>query len=145
MFLMKGPRVFVVALIILAGDGFSDAAQRNKHLVEQELTKVRTDLTAAQQQITTKAKVLWQKQHDLEYNDPSISKLREEVVSLEKELLDKRRALDFKLSLVPEMKAIEKDRRQLFEQLETLRQEEVALQNELVALENAGALSEKSP
>jgi chromosome segregation ATPase len=115
------------------------SADRKKQL-DDDLARIRAELTSAQQQIAEKSKSLWQQQHDLEYGDPEMAKLREEIVAIEKQLVDKRQQLNTRLSLKPEMKEIEKQRRALFQNIEKLRQEEQAVMNELRALEFAGEL-----
>ena len=106
----------------------------------KELAKVRSDIEAAQKSISAQSKALWKTQHDLEYNDPSIMKLREEITDLEKELIGKRQELNLKLSLVPEMKTIDSKRRDLFSNLESLKATEEAIVNEITALDNAESI-----
>jgi len=107
----------------------------------KELAKVRSDIEAAQESISAQSKVLWKTQHDLEFTDPAIVKLREEIADLEKELITKRQALNLKLSLIPEMKSIDAQRRDLFVNLQTLKETEKAIVNEITALDNADGIS----
>jgi septal ring factor EnvC (AmiA/AmiB activator) len=106
----------------------------------KELAKVRSDIEAAQESISAQSKALWKTQHDLEYNDPSISKLREEITELEKVLVTKRQELNLKLSLIPERTSIDLKRRDLFTNLQNLKATEQAIVNEITALDNAAGV-----
>jgi predicted nucleic acid-binding Zn-ribbon protein len=116
------------------------AAEKRKSLAA-ELERVQTELTAAQTNLAHQAKAIWDRQHDLEYNKPECAALREEIKTLEKQLIEKRRLLDEKMALQPEMKEIRKDRQELFEKLQKLKDDERLLMNEIMAIDN-GAFQE---
>ena len=118
----------------------NEGTPSKREQLTKELAKVRSDIDAAQKSITAQSKVLWKSQHDLEYSDPSLVKLREEITALEKELIGKRQELNLKLSLIPEMKTIDSKRRDLFTNLESLKATEQAIVNEITALDNADSI-----
>ncbi len=103
--------------------------------LQQELVRVQKELAEAQARLSEDSKALWNTQHKLEYNDPESAKLREEIKALEKQMHEKRRELSARMSQVPEMKDIRKARTELFKKIETLRDDERLLQNEIKALQ----------
>lgn len=112
----------------------TDAAEQMDKLAA-ELEQVRSDLTKAQEDLSGRNKAIWDRQHELEYNDPVISKLREEIKALEAQMVQKRQELSMRISLVPAMKDLEKDRQALFKNLKELREREQAILRELSSLE----------
>ena len=68
--------------------------------------------------LTAKVKELWQKQHDLEYADPEIARIRKDMVELERQLVEKRKDLAQQLARKPEIKKLEQERLDLVRQLQ---------------------------
>ncbi|HBA84501.1 MAG TPA: hypothetical protein DCZ95_10445 [Verrucomicrobia bacterium] len=111
------------------------SAEKRKSLAA-ELGRVQQELVAAQTNLAEQAKTIWNRQHDLEYNNPECAALREEITALEKQLVEKRRLLDAKMSLQPEMKDIKKNRQELFENIQKLKDDERLLMNEIMAIDH---------
>lgn len=59
--------------------------------------------------------------HDLQYADPALKALREEIGKLELEVSAKRKALEQKMAQFPEMVKLEKARREAFDRLQKAR------------------------
>lgn len=128
----------VLALAGLAAGAWAagDSASRMEQL-NQDLARVRSDLVSTESNLLVQTKTLWQQQHDLEYQDPEAVKIREDIKALESQLIEKRRLLAVRLSLMPAMKDVEKQRRDLFANLQSLKDEEQAILREISALQNA--------
>ena len=71
-----------------------------------------------QQALTTKVKELWQRQHDLEYSDPEIARVRKDIVELERQLVARRKDLADRLARKPEIQQLEQERLALIRQLQ---------------------------
>lgn len=104
--------------------------------LQKELVSIRADIDAAQKALTEHNKALRQKQHDIEYQDPAIVALRQELIALEKQVLEKRAALDVRIALVSALKDLERERREAFQSLQQLRNTEAAIQREITAAEH---------
>lgn len=142
MSLVDTARALLVACLVVTTQAMAaegDSA-RPRSTVEQELADVQGQLSALQNSLTEQSRALVQKKHDLEYGDPEIVRIREELVALEKQVLEKRKELNRRSSLHPAIQKIEQERRELFQNLERLRAEEKALQNELKAMDYAAEL-----
>ena len=74
---------------------------------------------------------MWNKQHDLEYQNKECVELREQIVELEKELMGKRKQLDERLEQIPEIKKLNTRRKELFLKIEELKQTEQMILNEI--------------
>ena len=71
-----------------------------------------------QQALTLKVKELWQRQHDLEYSDPEIARVRKDIVELERQLVARRKDLADRLARKPEIQQLEQERLALIRQLQ---------------------------
>jgi len=107
-----------------------------------ELSDVRSSITNVEQQISISAQKILRQKHDLEYQDPDFKKLHDEIVVLEKQLLEKKNQMDAKLALVPDVKRTDAERRELFKKLSDLREQETLIQNEI---KTAGYATKEAP
>lgn len=103
--------------------------------LQKELADTRARIDALQGSMAERAKELREQQHAIEYGNPEIMALREEMLALERQLLEKRKNLQVQIALQPEIKKVEEQRRQLFQELQKLRSTEAAIQREITALE----------
>ena len=71
-----------------------------------------------QQALNLKVKELWQRQHDLEYADPEIARVRKDIVELERQLVARRKDLAERLARKPEIQQLEQERLALIRQLQ---------------------------
>lgn len=72
----------------------------------------------ANAELLAKVKELAQKQHDLEYSDPELSRTRQQIVDLEKQLIEKRRELALQLERKPEVKKLQEERLELVRKMQ---------------------------
>ena len=130
----------VVFLWVVTAFLHTASATATKTLGEltNELGQVRSKIEKAQQDVAEQSKVIWQAQHDLEYSDPSLAKLRQEIDDLQKQMIQKRQELNLRIALLPGSKDLEAKRRALFENLQNLQATEQAILNEIKALEAGG-------
>jgi predicted nucleic acid-binding Zn-ribbon protein len=118
--------------------GESDSASARSPSAEAlrtELEKVLAEIATAQRDLNGKMEELRERQHRLEYEHPEIVSLREELLALERQALQKREEIRAKLSLIPEIRRIEEERRDYFRKLSELRETEAAIRRELAARE----------
>lgn len=114
----------------------SDSAGRAIPTLDQlkaEWSRVRGEITALEGNLNQLMQNLHERRHRLEYDDPEIAKIREELVKLERQVLKKREELQARVYLSPEIKKIEEERRQIFQKLRGLREVESAIRRELAA------------
>lgn len=131
-------RFFLIAILVSSTCAIAEDLQPipRRQQLENELAKVRGDLAAAQTNLDAQTKALWRQQHDTEYGDASITDLRKEIADLERQLVAKRKELNDRIEINPALKKVEEQRVALFRNIEDLKQNEKAIQNELRALEN---------
>jgi len=115
---------------------------RSVEQLQMELSDVRSSITNVEQQISISAQKILRQKHDLEYQDPDFKKLHDEIVVLEKQLLEKKNQMDAKLALVPDVKRTDAERRELFKKLSDLREQETLIQNEI---KTAGYATKEAP
>lgn len=96
-----------------------------------ELESVRQQIKDFHTQVAEIEQERWRQQHDLEYQDPEAVSLRERIVELEKELLELRRQLNARLATIEGVRDLQRDRKKMFEKLQTLKQTEEAILREL--------------
>lgn len=134
--------IAVLSVAALSGSAVhaADAQPAAREKLVRELSDVQAALVAALASMTTNNAALLEQQHAIEFNDPDLQALRGEMIALEKELVEKRKQLEVRMSLHPEMKVLEQQRRALFRNVQELRDREAAIQRELAAAENAEAL-----
>lgn len=132
----------LVALLILcfAASSSLSAQPADREALIKELRSVQSELSNSLTNLAANQKALWQKQHDLEYGDSETMALRQEIIALEKQLIEKQRQLQVRLKAKPEFKLIEAERVKLFREVEQLREQEAAIRRELSALDTAPAL-----
>lgn len=129
-FLLAG--LFASVLVFAA---VGDSPPPSAAMLRSELTKIRAEIESAQKGVDDAMKRLRERQRRIEYEDPEIVAVREELLELERQVLRKREELNAKLALVPEIKRIEEERRDYFHRLRQLRETEAAIQRELAARE----------
>jgi hypothetical protein len=129
----------VFALTLGAASGDEPAVRLDQ--LNLDLSRVRSELVNAQSNLTAQTKVLWAQQHDLEFQDPEAVRIREDIKNLEAQLLEKRRLLAVRLSLIPAMRDVEKARRSLFAELQNLKDQEQAILREISALQNVSQVN----
>lgn len=139
-------KLFALSCVLLGGSVIfcaearaEDAAsgQTAAPSLESELKKVQADLQFAQTNLTVRTSELWQSQHDLEYGDPDLKQLRESLVALEKQVLEKRKEIQVRLAAKPEYKALEAQRKDLFRRVEELRLKEEVIRREISSAQYA--------
>lgn len=101
--------------------------------LQSELKQVRAEIEAAQNSLNDKMKQLRERQQQVEYQDPEIVAIREQLLDLERQVMRKREELNARLAVVPDIKRIEEERRAFFQKLSELRETEAAIQRELAA------------
>ena len=127
-------RCVVLGVVALCAAGaMADETNRPVSL-QQQLDDVRARISAAQGRIVEEAKALWTAQHQVQSSDPETAELREEISRIEKQLIAKRQELCAKMGARPEIREIEKRRKDVFEELTALREQEQLILNE-IALE----------
>ena len=134
-----------LVLLVSAQPLFAETSAEKRKSVAAELERVQTELAQAQTNLAEQAKELWKRQHNLEYGNPECAKLREDIVALEKQLMEKRRQLDTQMAMEPEMKEIRKLRQELFEKIQRLKDDERLLMNEIMALDRGADLTGPLP
>lgn len=141
--------VCAVLILLLSGgvSAWSEEAESApvRPPAQAELKRVQAELQLALTNLNVQSSALWQRQHDLEYNDPEIKALRASIVDLEKKLLEQRKALQVRLAAKPEIKALENERKALFKRVDELRLEEEVLQREVRSAQYAPSLQEQAP
>lgn len=125
--------VFTVSLFTYNASVWAETAEEKMARLDAELAKVRSDLTAAQDDLGKQSQEILRQQNEIEYGDPDTRKLKEEVVALEKQLIEKRKELQLRMKLNPKLKELDSKRTDLFRNLESLRATEQAIVNELKA------------
>ena len=103
----------------------------SKDALLKSLKDVQAQLASAEEQLAGQAKDIWQKQHDVTYADPECVRLNTEVKELEKQLMEKRRALDQKVMSADVVRAIHVRRNKLLQALQDLKAKEKSLVNQL--------------
>ncbi|MBW7909002.1 MAG: hypothetical protein H3C50_08825 [Kiritimatiellae bacterium] len=102
-----------------------------------ELVSVRSEIDVASRSLAQQSKALATRQREIEYKDPEIVALRDELVALEKQVVEKRKQLQARVALNSDIKALERERKELFQHVQQLRDTEAAIQREITALEHA--------
>jgi hypothetical protein len=98
---------------------FGGRYERDCHPCERCPCRSRDAAPATPQQaLTLKVKELWQRQHDLEYSDPEIARVRKDIVELERQLVARRKDLADRLARKPEIQQLEQERLTLIRQLQ---------------------------
>ena len=119
---------------------WAETAEEKVARLDAELVKVRSDLSAAQTSLGEQSQEILRQQNEIEYSDPDTKKLKDEVVVLEKQLIEKRKELQLRMKLNPKLKELDAKRTELFRNLESLRATEQAIVNELKAVGVEGAV-----
>jgi predicted nucleic acid-binding Zn-ribbon protein len=130
--------VLLLLLPVLAVCAYAQEAGQGS--LEDELQAVKQEVASLYQQVNELSKDLVDVQHDAEYNDPAVAELYREIRMMEAELVEKRKELQARLSLVPEVQELEKQRKALFERIQELREQERLILNE-IKLEEGGDLT----
>lgn len=120
----------------------ADTQPPDHETLVRELAGVQASISAALAAMTTNNAALLEQRHAIEYNDPDLKALRDEMIALEKQLVEKRKQLEARMSLNPDVKALEAQRKAMFQGLQEMRDREAAIQRELVAAEHAAALKD---
>lgn len=131
---------FFAATTPFAAARAADPQPPDREKLVRELQTVRSDLEGAQRGLVTNNKELWKKRHDVEYQDAEIVALRDQIVALEKQLIDLRKQLETRVALKPEIKKIEAQRKELFKNIQAMRDQEAVIQREIGALDNAARM-----
>jgi chromosome segregation ATPase len=129
--------------IAVADDGAASPADAGK--LKAELAQVQSELQLARTNLSVRTAALWQRQHDIEYSDPEIKTIRAELVALEKQVLEKRKELQVRLALKPELKTLESERKALFQRVEDLRLNEEVIQREISSAQYAPVVRDPAP
>ena len=133
-------RVVTLAVLIsfvgLSGVCAGDPPKTEETL-QSELLVVRQQIAEARTNLVSQGKALWSQQHGLEYADPECAQLKDEIKSLESQIIEKRRQLDARLKAKESIRAIDDQRKQLVETLRALTEKERLILNEIAALGNS--------
>ncbi len=132
--------VFALSLFTYNASVWAETAEEKVARLDAELVKVRSDLSAAQTSLGEQSQEILRQQNEIEYSDPDTKKLKDEVVVLEKQLIEKRKELQLRMKLNPKLKELDAKRTELFRNLESLRATEQAIVNELKAVGVEGAV-----
>ncbi|MBU0679072.1 MAG: hypothetical protein KJ626_13260 [Verrucomicrobia bacterium] len=133
----------ILSLFVLAAVAYSDDASASSSSLTNELEQVRAALAETREAISEAAKKVYNKQHDIEYDDPVCAALHKEIKALEKEMIEKRQALEARLEVVPEYIDLLHARKDLFRRLEALQAEEEAILREMRTAEYQADASEE--
>ncbi len=68
--------------------------------------------------LAAKVRELWRKQHELEYADPELARLRKEIAEHERRMVQLRQELAQKLADKPEIQELERQRKDLVRQMQ---------------------------
>ena len=128
-----------ISLIMMPCSVLAADAPKTRETLQKELQNLRQQIEEARTNLTAQGKALWNQQHDIEYSDPECVKLREEIKTLEAQIIDKRQQLDARLKTKEPIKAIENQRKQLVENLRTLLEKETLILNEITILDSPEA------
>jgi Skp family chaperone for outer membrane proteins len=114
------PALWCATLIAVSAASMSLAAATNVIATPASAAPVAAAAAPAtpQQALTLKVKELWQRQHDLEYSDPEIARVRKDIVELERQLVARRKDLADRLARKPEIQQLEQERLTLIRQLQ---------------------------
>lgn len=133
---------FFVAALLAPPARAADTQPPDHETLVRELAEVQASISSALAAMTTNNAALLEQRHAIEYNDPDLIALRDEMIALEKQLVEKRKQVEARLSLRPELKALEAQRKAMFQNVQELRDREAAIKRELAAAENAEALKD---
>ncbi len=112
-------------------------------VLNADLEKVRDQLASATRDLRSSVEALWRQQHDVEYSDPEIKKIHDEITVLEKQMLQKREFLNARRALLPEIKKLEDQRKELYTRLDNLQAQEKQILNEIKTEQNTGGVEKK--
>jgi septal ring factor EnvC (AmiA/AmiB activator) len=121
----------------------SDTPQTAESL-RAELQVVRQQIQEARTNLAVQSKALREQQRDLESSDPECAQLREEIKTLESQIIEKRRQLDARLKSKEPVRAIDDQRRQLVEALRALIEKERLILNQITVPDSPGESREET-
>ncbi|MCS6771489.1 MAG: hypothetical protein NZ740_05625 [Kiritimatiellae bacterium] len=124
----------VVPLTALSEDAGASIATEQ---LRQELEQIRSEIEATERGMNQKMAEIRERRHQIEFGDPEIAALRQELVELERQVLRKREELEARIAANKALKALEDERRAVFQKLKELRETEAAIRRELAARENS--------
>ena len=131
--------VFIVFHAFVKSGSAAPEGKKKLDELSSKLAWVREELQLAQVDINKKNKEYLQLEHDIVYSNKPLSKLYADIKSMEKEILNKRKALQEEMMKSPEMRKVIKEQLAVSENQRRLRDQEGALLKEIAAEEKKAA------